>query len=101
MTLRSHTADQWKRSSPSIRDIDRDISEVLTHPPDTEHSRESISLSVVEYPRKYQRCHALEEAPTEYIEKVSEWHHDEVSAFVKSSIDEVHESHRFIVDHSE
>ena len=101
MTLRSHIANQREWASPSVSDIDRHIGEVLSHPPEADCSRELCLFLVVEISSKNQWREALEKTTPEYMEKISEWNHDEMSSFMESEIDSVKKVHRLIVQHSE
>ncbi len=92
---------QFLDFAPSISDIDRHISKILSHPPETDRSWELCLFFVVEISSKNKWCQALKETSTEYVEKISEGNHDEVSSLMESEIDIVKEIHQFIVEYSE
>ena len=48
-----------------------------------------------------QGCETLECTPAEYMQKISERNHDEVSALMESEIDHMEESHHFSIVHRE
>ncbi len=88
--LFTHTTDERKWASTRIWDIECNICEILSKPPETDTRSIRIRFSHEEYIDDDTWDDHLHETPAEYCHELTEWHEYNMSCFMEYEIREVY-----------